>query len=209
MTTLTEYAHQHFPQHPTTSDQGNVTLAGHTAVAHVIGRQRGGLLELELQRLIDDGTIETGPGRPDRVMSLVIEPTEPTVAPEGGEDPEGIFDLPHRRVAAGAAFAAIAIGAAIGVVGGLIIGSVPAGIILGSFAAILGGVIGAMSAGGGRYAGNRAWQQEHAPDRAVVIVAVLLDDEESANRVAAVMSGHEPEDVRILNADGAWHSPNV
>ena len=199
MTTLAEYAHQHFPQHPTDGDDGRVALAGHTVVAHVVGRHNGLRLERELHDHVD----------PARVTSVVIEPTSPTMVNEGGEDPEGIFDLPHRRVAGGAIAAGAAIGAAVGIVGGLITGSVAAGVILGVFAAIIGGVIGGMLAGGGRYAGNHAWEQHHAPDRAIVLVAVLLDDEHDANTIAAAMSHFDPEDVRILNADGAWHSPSV
>ena len=199
MTTLAEYAHQHFPQHPTDSADGRVALAGHTVVAHVVGLQRGARLEAALRQRFDDA----------RVTSLVVEPTSPTVINDGGEDPEGIFDLPHRRVAGGAIAAGVLVGAAVGVVAGLIIGSVAAGLILGVFAAIIGGVIGGMVSGGGRYAGNRAWEQEHAPDRAVVLVAVLLDDEHAANLAAAEVAEFEPEDVRILNTDGAWHSPNI
>jgi len=199
MTTLAEYAHQHFPQHPTDSADGRVNLAGHTVVAHVVGRERGMRLHSSIEQLVD----------PSRVTSLVIEPTHPTVLNAGDEDPEGIFDLPHRRIASGAIVAGVAIGIVVGIVGGLIVGSVAAGLVLGGFAAVIGGVIGGMLSGGGRYAGNRAWEQRHAPDRAVVLVAVLLDDEQEAKRVAHAVSDFEPQDVRILNTDGSWHSPNV
>jgi len=199
MTTLAEYAHQHFPQHPTNSEDGRVPLAGHTVVAHVVGRQRGQRLEAAMRERLDA----------QRVTSLTVEPTTPTMKPEGGEDKEGIMDLPRKRVAGGAIALGVVVGIVAGIVTWLIADSPAAGIIIGVFAAIAGGWIGGVTSGGGRYAGNHAWEQQHAPDQAMVLVAVLLDDEHEANRVAAEMAPFEPEDVRILNSDGAWHSPNT
>jgi hypothetical protein len=198
MTTLAEYAHQHYPNHRVDATDGPVPLAGHTTVAHVIGRDRGRTMVDALKQRIE----------PERVTSIVVRPTDPSVVNSGGEDPEGIADLPYRRVAAGAVVGGVVIGAAVGVVAGLIFGNLIAGLVLGVFGAVIGGVIGGVASGGGRFGGHRAWEQQHAPDSSVVLVAVLLDEESRATEVATYMAAYEPEDVRILNTDGAWHSPH-
>ena len=72
---------------------------------------------------------------------------------------------------------------------------------------MLGAVIAAMLSGMGRYAGDRAWEQPHAPDRTIVVLAAMFDDEHQANVAAAGVEVFQPDDVRIVAADGAWHSP--
>lgn len=199
MTTLTDYARQHFPEHDTESPDGTVSLSSHATVAHVVGSRRARLVEQALRRTTRDA----------RVARVVIRPTRPTIVGTGGEDGQGIVDLPYRRTAAGAAGGAIAGGAVLGVVGGIVAGSWAVAIVLGAFGLVLGGVVGAMLAGGGRHAGDRAWEQPHAPDRTIVLVAAMFDDEHTANVAAAAVSVFQPEDVRIVDRKGAWHSPNT
>lgn len=199
MTTLTEYTTAHFPNHVIERTPGDLTLTDHTAVAHVVGSENG----LELARRLH---LELGA---DDVATVLVRPTEPTIVGEGGEDPEGIVDLPYRRVAAGGLAGAAVVGIAIGVVTGAIFGSFWVGVILGAFAAVVGGVIAAMATGGARAAGHRAWEQPHAPDRTIAVVAAFTDTERDAVAVARLMEQTAPHDVRIVNADGAWHAPNT
>ena len=198
MTTLADYAHQRYPNHRVDVEAGRIELAEHTTVAHVIGRTAGEQLSDSIRRRVDPG----------RVATVIVEPTEPTVLDKGGEDKEGISDLPHKRVGAGAAVTGAILGVVVGVITGIAIGHVVAGVLLGIFCAIIGAVIGFMVSGGARYAGEHAWEQEHHPDRAVVLVAALLDDETTAKDVASEMSAFGIEDVRILNHEGSWHLPN-
>ncbi len=203
MATLADYAHHHFPEHPTHSADGSSELHGRTAVAHVIGRDRASALEAGLRRhLASAGADEVA------VVELVIEPTEPTVVNTGGEDTEGIVDLPHRRVLSAAIVGALSLGLGVGILAWLI-HSATAGLILGAFAATLGGVVGASVFGGARYGGERAWEQPHAPDQQIVLVAASFPDEHGATDAARLMANYSPQAVRILDEHGAWHSPTI
>ena len=113
MTTLTEYASTHFPNHVTDPitdrSAGDLTLTDHTAVAHVVGSANG----MELVRRVQQALPQAG------VAAIMVRPTEPTVVSDGGEDPEGVVDLPYRRIATSGVVGAIAAGVAIGVVVGI------------------------------------------------------------------------------------------
>lgn len=199
MATLTDYARQHFPRHETESPDGPVPLSSHATVAHVVGSRRARLVEQALRRTTDTA----------RVVRVTVRPTDPTVVATGGEDPEGIVDLPYRRTAVGAVGGALVGAAAIGLIGRLVSDSWTTAFVVAAFAAVLGAVVGAMLTGGGRHAGNRAWEQRHAPDRTIVVLAAMFDDEHTANVAAAAVSMFEPDDVRIVDSEGAWHSPNT
>lgn len=199
MTTLIDYARVHFPNHATDSSAGDLTLTAHTAVAHVVGSANSNELIERTRRAFPE--IEVG--------AVLLRPTEPTVNPTGGEDPEGVIDLPHRRVATAGIVGAAVIGGAVGVIVGLVTESLVIGLIVGVFAAILGGTVSAIAGGGARYGGERAWEQPHAPDRTVAVVAAFTAIEEHAVAVARVMEAQDPYEVRIVSADGAWHSPNT
>jgi hypothetical protein len=190
MTTLIEYARTHFPNHLTDSSPTDLTLTDHTTVAHVVGLANSEELVARTQAAFSDL----------RVGSVRLRPTDPTVAPEGGEDPEGVVDLPHRRVAAAAVVGAIATGGAIGGIVGFATERLAVGLIVGVFAAILGGIVAAVAGGGARYGGERAWEQPHG---------AFTTTEEEAVAVARVMETLDPYEVRIVSADGAWHSPNT
>jgi hypothetical protein len=199
MTTLTEYTISHFPNHVTDQTRGDMTLTSHTVVAHVVGRRDG--IELARQvRAVMPGT---------DIGSVLVRPTEPSVANTGGEDPEGVVDLPRRRVASAGIAGAVVIGALVGVVVGLVSGSFWIGLITGGFAAVLGGVVSAIAGGGARYAGDRAWEQPQAPDRTITVVAAFTTNEEEALGAARVMEMLDPFEVRIVSTDGAWRSPNT
>jgi hypothetical protein len=199
MTTLLEYATAHFPNHVTEQTGEDKPLTDHTAVAHVVGSANGIELVRRVQRALPQAAI----------AAVMVRPTEPTVVPEGREDPEGVVDLPHRRIAASGLIGAAVAGIAIGVVVGIVTESFFAGLIAGGFAAILGGVVSAIAGGGARYGGDRAWQQPHAPDRTVAVVAAFAESESEAIAAVRVMDQLDPYEVRIVASDGAWHSPNT
>ena len=199
MTTLTEYTTSHFPNHVTDQTRGDMTLTSHTVVAHVVGLNDG----MELARRVRDALPDTDVG------SVMVRPTQPSVANTGGEDPEGVVDLPRRRLVSAGIVGGVVTGVAVGVLVGLISNSVSTGVITGVFASILGAVVAAMAGGGGRFAGDRAWEQPHAPDRTITVVAAFTRTESEALDAARVMETLDPFEVRIVSADGAWHSPNT
>ncbi|MGD9997392.1 MAG: hypothetical protein AB7L17_13680 [Ilumatobacteraceae bacterium] len=199
MTTLLEYATTHFPNHVTDDAGGDKPLADHTAVAHVVGSATGIALAERVQRELPTA----------EVAAVMVRPNEPTVLPQGGEDPEGMVDLPYRRVAASTIVGGVVVGVIVGVVVGLITESFLAGLIGAGFGAALGGIISAIAGGGARLAGERGWEQPHAPDRTVAVVAAFVQSEDEAMHAARVMDELGPFEVRIVAADGAWHSPNT
>lgn len=199
MTTLTEYTISHFPNHVTDQTRGDMTLTSHTVVAHVVGLNDGIDLAKRVRAVL--------PGTD--VGSVMVRPTDPTVANTGGEDPEGVVDLPKRRVISAGIIGGLVIGAAVGVIVGLVSDSLSTGVITGVFAAILGAVVAAMVGGGGRYGGDRAWEQPQAPDRTITVVAAFTRSEDEALDAARVMEQLDPFEVRIVSADGAWRSPNT
>jgi hypothetical protein len=199
MTTLLEYATTHFPNHVTDQDGGDKALTDHTAVAHVVGSANGIELARRVQLAIPNAD----------VGAVMVRPTEPTIVPHAAEDGQGVVDLPRRRVATAALVGALALGAALGIILGLVTRSTIIGVIVGLFAAMIGAVIAAMAAGGGRYAGERAWEQPQVPDRTMAVVAAFTATEHDAIAAARVMDQFDPDEVRIVAADGAWHSPNT
>jgi len=199
MTTLTEYAETHFPNHVTEPTQGDLTLTDHTAVAHVVGAANGKAMARRVQQALP----QAGVG------AVMVRPTEPTVVAEGGEDPEGVVDLPIRRVALSGVVGAVLAGVVIGVLVGISRDSLWVGLVVGVFAAILGAVVAFMLSGGSRFGGERAWEQPNVPDRTVAVVAAFAATEREAIAAARVMDELDPYEVRIVTSDGAWHSPNT
>jgi len=143
------------------------------------------------------------------VGAVMVRPTDPTVMPEGGEDREGVVDLPHRRLATAGIIGAVVAGLAVGLIVGFVADSAWVGVIVGVFAAILGGAISVIAGGGARYGGGRAWEQPHVPDRTVAVVAAFAANEHDALAAARVMDEMNPYEVRIVASNGAWHSPNI
>jgi hypothetical protein len=198
MTTLLEYATTHFPNHVTDDSGGDKPLAEHTAVAHVVGSANGMQLVERVQRALPSAD----------VAAVMVRPNEPTVLPQSGEDKEGSVDLPYRRVATSSIVGGVVAGIVVGVVVGLVTGSFLAGLIGAGFGAALGGIVAAIAGGGARLAGERGWEQPHAPDRTVAVVAAFVASEDEAMQAVRVMDELGPYEVRIVAADGAWHSPN-
>jgi hypothetical protein len=198
MTTLVDYAATHFPAHEMDAPLGDVQLVDHTTVAHVVGAKQAGELAARMSRLV-----------PDVPVGLVIvHQNPPHVRANQPEDKEGVFDLPQRRLITAALATALVAGVVVGVIFGLVAESVWTGIISGAFAALLGGICGWVASGGGRFAGERGWQQPNRPGEDVALVAVLTPDEATATKVAREMERDQPHDVRIVGRDGAWHSPH-
>lgn len=197
MTTLTEYTTSHFPNHVTEQTRGDMTLTSHTVVAHVVGLNDGLAIAQRVHEVLPE--VHLG--------SVMVFPTQPTVANTGGEDPEGVVDLPRRRVITSGVVGGLVIGGVAGIVVGFVSGSVATGVIIGLFAAALGAVAAAMVGGGGRYGGDRAWEQPQAPDRTITVVAAFTVTERDALEAARVMETLDPFEVRIVSVDGAWHSP--
>jgi hypothetical protein len=199
MTTLLEYATSHFPNHVTDQAGADKPLTDHTAVAHVVGSANG----MELARRVQQALPQA------EVSAVMVRPTDQTVVADGNEDPEGVVDLPHRRIAASGIVGGVIAGVAIGVIVGLVVDSLATGLIVGVFAAILAGAVSAIAGGGARYGGDRAWEQPHAPDQTVAVVAAFATTEQDAIEAARVMDELDPYEVRIVASDGAWHSPNT
>lgn len=195
--TLGEYARLQYPGHATDLWRGsNPQLQDHTVVVHVIGRdtaeQAIGLFERTVAS--------------EDVAAVLVLGTEPTVVPTGGEDRDGVVDLPNKRIVAGAATGAV-IGLMVAIVIGMIIG-IPAGAMVAVcvFLTLAGGAVGGI-VGGGRLASERSSTQARAPGDDIGVVAALVDDEHAANTLAGDLADAGMFDVRIVSADGAWHSP--
>lgn len=145
----------------------------------------------------------------DRVGAVIVRAHDPSVVPQGREDRNGIVDLPVRRVVAAAL-----IGAILGFGAGLLVGSIAStdltpALVLGGFAAVVGGVIGFVLGGGARYGSERAISQPQAAGRDIAIVAAFLDDEHAAASLARTMAETQQQyDLRIVGHDGRWHVPN-
>lgn len=199
MATLEAYAARRFPKHRISVQSPAVSMTEHTTVGEVMGAATAGVITDRLRRDI--------PSTP--VGLVLVLPNEPTVVASTKEDKEGSIDLPRRRPA----FAAIALGALVGVVGLFVAREVTNGwvgaVIAASFLAVVAGVIGALVGGVGRYAGARAWQQQRQGDDVIGLVAVCEDGEASAERAAATLERMGLIDVRIVGSDGAWHAPNT
>jgi hypothetical protein len=198
MTTLVEYAEKNFPNHEMLTPDGDQPLGQHTAIAHIVGDDAARAAAARLRDALPSA----------QVSLLIVKPTLPSVLPQGGEDKDSVADLPKRRVAA----SGIVGGVVAGLVIGLIVGFVAtwwAGLIVGVFAALLVGAWSAIAGGASRYAGQRAWEQSNAPATPIGLVAAFMDDEAQATRAAAVLEGIGVPEVRIVAADGAWHSPNT
>jgi hypothetical protein len=199
MTSLADYAHLQYPNHSLREQDGTRPLADHTVVAHVFGAAN---IHSVLQGARSDPT-----GAPIGVVTLVR--TEPTVVPTGGEDKDGVVDLPKRRIVTASLVVGVVVGAAVGVVVGIASGSIAIGLIVGVFALALGAIAGGMAGGGGRYAGQRAWEQRNAPDDTIGLIAAYCDGLQDASVAARRLEGFDVEEVRIVNKDGGWRAPDT
>jgi hypothetical protein len=202
MATLTEYVTQQFPEHVIdVLEPGNKTsleLTDSTVVSFVVGNRAGIDLLSTFRRSAPNA----------RVAAVEVRPSDATVVPTGGEDRDGVVDLPARRVAA-----YIAIGlASVGVVATLVsLAVLDSGLtiaIVGVFAALIGAAVGAI-VGGSRFAGERANSQPRAPGRSITVVAAFLEDDASAANLARSVGPAADYEVRIVDHAGGWRSPGA
>ena len=196
MTTLAEYANQHFPSHRAYDGAGFIELAPYTAVAHVVGRSSGAAVEQGVRNVAEGRRLST------EVVSLVLEPS-PRV------DREGIVDLSRHRLLLESLASGIVVGLIMSAVLAIALEGALASWILGAFLGVLAAIVVSTVRGGARYGGERAWEQPNAPDRSIVIVAAPLASEDDATDIARVMSSYATDDVRIVDESGAWHSPGT
>ena len=77
------------------------------------------------------------------------------------------------------------------------------------FAAILGGIEGAIIFGGARFAGDKAWDQQNSPTEPIEVAAVFATAEAEALEACKALSAAGATTVRIVNDRGAWHLPNL
>lgn len=172
-----------------------VSLTDHTVVAQVTDSDAASEIANRLRR--EFPMTQVG-------LVLVIPNESPVVATEK-EDTEGPIDLPRKRPL----IAALILAVVVGIVGLLVTrevtGDWTGAIISAVFLAIVGGVVGGLLGGAGRYAGDRAWQQQRQGDDVIALVGVCLNDESTAKSAATTLEGLGLIDVRIVGQDGAWH----
>lgn len=197
MKSLQEYAQSNYSNHFVSAPDGDVELTAHAVVAEVLGSADVAAVTKEIRNAMPEA----------RVAVVRISRTEPTVVQQGGEDPEGVIDLPKRRIAVSALVAGAVVGLVVGVIVWLTTSFV-AGLITAVFAGAVGAVIGAMLGGGGRFAGDRAWAQKNAPDKTINLIAVLTSQEPDALRAVQAIERRGIYDIRIVDGEGAWRSPN-
>ena len=198
MKSLQEYAQSNYPNHHIATPDGDAELTANAVVAEVLGRADIAGVTKEIRNAMPEA----------RIAVVRISRTEPTVVQQGGEDPEGVIDLPKRRIAVSAFAAGAVVGLVIGAIVWLATSFLPA-LITAVFSGVVAAVIGAMLGGGGRFAGDRAWAQKNAPEKAVNLVAVLTSEEPDALRAVQAIERRGIYDIRIVGSDGAWRSPNT
>ena len=201
MTTLQEYVARQFPNHDIdlwdAASAPDLELSDHTVVSQVVGT-RDGLDLLNVFR-------RRAPNA--RVAALAVRPSQSTVVPTDDEDPDGVVDLPVRRVAASAVGGAVLLGVVLAAVMMLISHeSVATAAIVGGFGAMIGAAVGAIM-GGSRLASQRANFQPQAAGRTITVVAAFLDDDASASSLAQSVGPVADYDVRIVDHLGGWRSP--
>lgn len=196
-TTLKDYIERTYPERQVEVDADR-PLAAHTVVGNAVDGFDISMLKAELVEAIPAATVSVG-----RVV-----PTEPTLIPSGGEDKDSVADLPKRRPLTAAAVGGSVVGIAAGVICGITI-SLAAGVILGVFCGVVAGIVSAIIGGGGRFAGQRAWDQPNAPASDIAVIAVFADTEDEATRAAALLEANGITDVKVVSEQGAWHSPNT
>ena len=200
MASLQDYVAQQFPQHEIDvwppGTPADMELTDNTVVSFVVGTGAG----IDLLQAFR----ESAPDVP--VVALEVRPSEPTIVPTDGEDPDGVVDLPARRVVAHVAIGIIAIGILGALLSLLITDSAVAAVIAGVFGAAIGAFVGAII-GGGRFAGQRATSQPRAPGETITVVAAFLDDPDSATSLATSVGPAAGYEVRIVDHAGGWRSP--
>ncbi len=202
MTSLQEYVTQQFPHHDidVVEPRGptDLELTDNTVVSFVVGSREGLDLLSTFRRSVPNS----------RVAAVTVKPSDPTVVPSVGEDADGVVDLPVRRVAAFVAIGFVALGVLGALIATITTDSVAIIAIAAGFAAIVGGIVGAII-GGSRLAGERANSQPRAPGRNITVVAAFLDDDATAASLARSVGPAANYEVRIVDHAGGWRSPGA
>jgi hypothetical protein len=201
--TLLEYAQTQFPGHETSvwEESGSgLVLTDHTLVVHVVGVKDAAAVIGAAQQQVGG----------EHVAAIVVRRLQPSVLPKAEEDRDGLYDLPDRRLVAATAIGAM-LGLGMGFLAGALVGdSAWVALIAAAFFGVVGGTLGFVVGGGARHASNRAVSQPQVPGRDVAIVAAFLHDEAAAVGLAHTIADLQQQyDVRIVSADGAWHTPNT
>jgi hypothetical protein len=200
MASLQEYVIQQFPEHDIDvlepRNDTDLELTDNTVVSFVVGSRAG----LDLL-----GTFRRSAPHA-RVAAVTVKRTDATVVPTGGEDSDGVVDLPVRRVAAFVVIGFVVFGALGALVAALSTDSGATIVIAATFVAIIGGIVGAI-VGGSRLAGQRATTQPRAPGRDITVVAAFLEDDASAASLARTVGPAANYEVRIVDHEGGWRNP--
>jgi hypothetical protein len=197
--TIEDFVRNEYPNHELSGSGADRPLSPFTAVAEF---RTSTLHSATMSHLRDSFDAE-------RVSFVVATPPATSVVRHGKEDTESMADVPKRRPLVGA----IGLGAVALVVVAvvtLIIGAHPAVIVISAlFAGILGGIIGAISFGGARFAGEKAWDQQNVPGEPIQVAAVFSSAEPQALEACKTLSAAGATTVRIVSDTGAWHLPNL
>lgn len=143
----------------------------------------------------------------DHVAVVVATPPALAVVSAGPEDTDG------RGPEAAPARWAVAVGVVALVVVAvvtLIVGGHPAVIVISAlFAAVLGAIEGAIIFGGARFAGEKAWDRQNAPQETIEVAAVFASSKHDVLEECKALSTAGATIFRIVNDAGAWHLPNL
>ncbi len=143
-----------------------------------------------------------------RTELVVVRGQGRTMLPTADEDPEGVTELPTRRLGLSSLVGGVVLAAVVLVI--LLIVSEPwVAIISAAFAAGIGAWIGFLAGGGARHAGERAWAQpaDVDEDGAMAVVGAQIRSADEGAAVTALLDQFRPEVVRIVNGSG-WRLPS-
>jgi uncharacterized membrane protein YeaQ/YmgE (transglycosylase-associated protein family) len=200
MASLQEYVTRQFPQHdidvlePRTGT--DLELTDNTVVSFVVGSRAGLDLLSTFRRSAPNA----------KVAAVEVRPSDRSVVPSEDEDPDGVVDVPAKRVAAYVLIGLVIFGVIATVVAWMITDSGMTASISGCFAALIGAIVGAI-VGGSRFAGERATSQPRASGRRITVVAAFLDDDAAATSLAQSVGPAADYEVRIVDHSGGWRSP--
>lgn len=197
--TLEDFVRNEYPNHQLQASGGGRALAPFTAV----GEFRTSTLQPGTMSQLRDSFDA------DRVSVVVATPPATTVVRKGAESSDSMADVPKRRPLVGALAVGIVVLLIVAIVA-LIVGAHPAVIVISAiFAAILGGIEGAIIFGGSRFAGEKAWDQQNLPDEEIEIAAVYATSESRALEACKAFAAAGATTIRIVGENGAWHLPNL
>jgi hypothetical protein len=197
--TIEEFVRNEYPNHRLDGSGGERALSPFTAVAEF----RTSTLRADTMSQLRESYSA------DRVSVVVAKPPASSVVRRGDEDTESMSNMPKKRPLVGAIAVGIIALVVVAVVT-LLVGGHPAVIVISAiFAAILGGIEGAIMFGGARFAGDKAWDQQNLPDEEIQIAAVFTASEQDALEASKALTAAGATTVRIVGANGAWHLPNL